>query len=63
MAKRVECLPMVQEVGFQSQDIIPKTQKMALDAALINILHYKVRIKGKVVQSMERISTLPSTSV
>ena len=28
--------------------IIPKTQKMALDAALLNAQHYKVRIKSKV---------------
>ena len=28
--------------------IIPKTQKMALDAALLNTQHYKARIKGKV---------------
>ena len=31
--------------------IIPKTQKMVLDAALFNTQHYKVRIKGKVEQS------------
>ena len=28
--------------------VIPKTQKMVLDAALLNTQHYKVRIKGKV---------------
>ena len=33
--------------------VIPKTQKMVLDAALLNIQHYKVRIKGKVEQSRE----------
>ena len=33
--------------------VIPKTQKMVLDAALINTQHYKVRIKGKVEQCME----------
>ena len=27
--------------------VIPKTQKMMLDAALLNTQHYKVRIKGK----------------
>ena len=27
--------------------VIPKTQKMVLDASLLNTLHYKVRIKGK----------------
>ena len=39
--------------------IIPKTQKMVLDAAL----HYKVRINGKVEQSREWSSTIPYTSV
>ena len=38
---------------------IPKTQKMLLDAALLNTRNYKVRIKGKVEQSMERSSALP----
>ena len=27
--------------------VIPKTQKIVLDAALLNTQHYKVRIKGK----------------
>ena len=31
--------------------VIPKTQKMLLDAALFNTQHYKVRIKSKVEQS------------
>ena len=31
--------------------VIPKTQKMVLDAALLNYQHYKVKIKGKVEQS------------
>ena len=29
--------------------VILKTQKMVLDASLLNTQHYKVRIKGKVV--------------
>ena len=33
--------------------VIPKTQKMVLDAALLNTQHYKVRIKGKMEQSRE----------
>ena len=33
--------------------VIPKTQKMVLDATLLSTQHYKVRIKGKVVQSRE----------
>ena len=28
--------------------VIPKTQKMVLDASLLNTQHYKVRIKSKV---------------
>ena len=43
--------------------VIPKTQKMVLDAALLNTQHHKVRIKGKVEQSKERSSALPYTSV
>ena len=43
--------------------VIPKTQKMVLDATFLNIQHYKVRIKGKVDQSRERSSALPYTLV
>ena len=43
--------------------VIPKTQKLVLDAALLNTQHYKVSIKGKVEQSREWSSTLPYTSV
>ena len=41
--------------------VIPKTQKMVFDAALLSTQHYKVRIKGKVGQSRERSSALPYT--
>ena len=55
---------MAQETGAQFPGrVIPKTQKMVLDAALLNILYYKIMIKGKVEQSKERSSTLPYTSV
>ena len=37
---------------------IPKTQKMALDAALLSIQHYRVMIKGKVEKSRERSNIL-----
>ena len=43
--------------------VIPKTQKMVLDAALLSTQHYKVRIKSKVEQSKEWSSALPYTSV
>ena len=43
--------------------VIPKTQKIVLNDALLNTQHYKVRIKGKVEQSRECIFSLPYTSV
>ena len=43
--------------------VILKTQKMVLDATLLNTQHYKERIKGKVEQSSERNSALFYTSV
>ena len=43
--------------------LIPRTQKMVLDASLLNTQHYKVRIKYKVEQSRGRSSTLPYTLV
>ena len=43
--------------------VIPKTQKMVLDAALLNTQYYKVRIKSKVEQSREWSCALPYTSV
>ena len=42
---------------------IPKTQKMVLDAALLNNQYNKVKMKGKVEQSREWSSALPYTSV
>ena len=43
--------------------VIPKTQKMVLDASLLNTQHCKVRIKGKVEQSRKRSCALPYTLV
>ena len=43
--------------------VIPKTEEMVLDAALLSTQHYKVRIKGKVEQSKEWNSTLPYITV
>ena len=43
--------------------VIPKTQKMVLDAALLNTQHYKVWIRGKVEQSRERSNALPDILV
>ena len=41
--------------------VIPKTLKMVLDTSLLNTQQYKVRIKGKVEQSSERSSALPTS--
>ena len=51
------------DLGSIPGRVIPKTQKMVLDASLLNNQHYKVRIKCKVEQSRERSSTLPYTYV
>ena len=47
------------DLGSILGQVIPKTQKMVLDATLLDTQHYKVKIKGKVEQSRERSSTLP----
>ena len=51
------------DLGSIPGRVIPKTQKMVLDAPLLNTQHYKVRIKDKVEQSKERSSTLLYTLV
>ena len=47
------------DLGSIPGRVIPKTQKMVLDASLLNTQHYKVRVNGKVEQSRERSSALP----
>ena len=49
--------------GSIPSQVIPKTQKMVLDAILLNTQHYKVRIKDKVEQTREWSSALPYTLV
>ena len=49
--------------GSITDQIIPETQKMVLEAALLDTQLYKVRIKDKMEQSKERSSALPYTSV
>ena len=44
------------DLGSVPGRVIPKTQKMILDASLLNTQHYKVRIKGKVEQSREGVA-------
>ena len=43
--------------------VIPKTKKILLDASLLNIHPYKVRIKGKVEPFREKGIALPDTLV
>ena len=52
-----------EELGSIPGRVIPKTQKMVLDATLLNTQHYKEWIKGKIEQSRERSSALSYTSV
>ena len=49
--------------GSIPDQVIPKTQKIVLDATLLSTQHYKVITKGKVEQSGEWSSTLPYTLV
>ena len=51
------------DLGSIQGRVIPKIQKVVLDATLLNTQHYKVRIKGKVEQSKERSCALPYISV
>ena len=51
------------DMGSIPGRVIPKIFKMVIDTSLLDIQHYKVRIKGKVAKSRERSSTLPYTSV
>ena len=47
------------DLGSIPSRVLPKTQKMVLDASLLNTQHYKVQIKDKVEQSREKSSALP----
>ena len=51
------------DLGSIPGRVIPKTQKMVLDATLLNTQNYKLRIKRKVKQSRERSSAHPYTLV
>ena len=41
--------------------VTPNTQKMVLDASLLNTQQYNVRIKGKVEQSRVGVAPSPTT--
>ena len=48
------------DLGSNPGRVILKTQKMVLDASLLNTQHYKVRIKGKVKQSRKGVAPSPT---
>ena len=50
------------DLGSIPGRVIPNTQKMVLDASLLNTQHYKVRVKGKVEQSREGVAPSPTHS-
>ena len=55
---------MVQKIAVQYLvEAYQRPKKMVLDATLLKTQYYKVRIKGKVEQSMEWSSALLYTSV
>ena len=54
---------MVRVFTSGAGDLGSKIQKMVLDAFLLNIQHYKIRIKCKVEQSREMSSTFSYTLV
>ena len=47
------------DLGSIPGRVIPKTQKMVLDASLLNTQHYKMQIKGKVEPSREGVAPSP----
>ena len=47
-----------EDLGSIPGRVIPKTQKIVLDATLLNTQQYKVRIKGEVEQSRVMNSAL-----
>ena len=53
----------VNGLGDWGSESYQRLKKMVLDAALLSIQHYRVRIKGKVEQSWEWSSALPYTSL
>ena len=48
------------DLGSIPRRVIPKTQKMVLDASLLNTQHYKVRIKGKVSNPGKGVAPSPT---
>ena len=46
--------------GCITSRVIPKTQKMVLDASLLNTLHYEVWIKGKLIKPSKEVASSPT---
>ncbi len=48
------------DLGSIPGRVIPKTQKMVLDAIFLNTQHFKVRIKGKVRNPGKGVASSPT---
>ena len=48
------------DLGSIPGRVIPKTEKMVLDASLLNTQHYKVQIKGKWSNSWKGVAPSPT---
>ena len=48
------------DLGSIPDQVIPKTQKMVLDATLLNTQHYKVCIKGKMDNPGKGVTPSPT---
>ena len=45
------------DLGSIPSRVIPKTQKIELDASLLNSQHYKVKIKGKMESPLTMVAS------
>ena len=52
-----------EDVGLIPSRVIPKTQKMLLDASSFNTQHYKVRIKGEWINPGKGVALFSYPSV
>ena len=60
LVSRVFANGPVDRGSFLARVVTQKSQKMILDAALLNNQHYKVRIKGKLEQSRKGVAPYPT---
>ena len=49
-----------EDLGSIPDQVIPKTQKIVLDATLLNTQHYEVKIKGKWSNPVNGVALSPT---